>query len=78
MHDHGDLAIIGDPEQPDGLTFTNARGRPIGPAPPPPPAGPPPDPAGTYRPPTGEKLYTDRILWVAGSKPLFQHEPRAG
>jgi hypothetical protein len=76
MHHHGDLHIAGDPEQPDGLTFTNSRGRPIGPAPPPPP-GPLPDPAGRYRPPTGERLHTDRILWNPNSKPLFQDDTRA-
>jgi hypothetical protein len=62
-HHHGDLHITGNPEQPDGLTFTDRHGRPIGTSPPPPPTGPPPPPAGTYRPPTGERLHTDRILW---------------
>jgi hypothetical protein len=76
MHHSGDLLITGDPERPDGLTFTNARGRPVGPKPPPPPSGPPPDPTGTWRPPTGERLDLSQIYWHPAGTPFTGYQPR--
>jgi hypothetical protein len=78
MHHTGDLLISGTPERPDGLTFTNARGRPIGTRPPPPPNDPPPEPVGTYRPPTGERLHVDRVYWHAAGEPFTGYHQRAG
>jgi hypothetical protein len=49
--------VCGNADQPDGLTFTNARGDPITSAPNiTKPTGPPPAPAKRYIHPLGERL----------------------
>jgi hypothetical protein len=60
LHHRGLLGITGDPNVPDGVTFTNRHGRPIAQsgAKPIPPPGPPPPPIGSYRHPTGDRFDT--------------------
>jgi hypothetical protein len=56
-HHRGQLGITGNADDPDGLTFTDARGRVIDPATRPrKPTGPPPDPDQPYEHPLGERL----------------------
>ncbi len=57
MHHHGRLGITGNADHPDGLTFSDHRGRPLARARPPSPPNPPPTPPpGTWQHPTGETL----------------------
>jgi hypothetical protein len=73
-HHLGHFDISGDPQQPDGLTFTHANGAviPAGPRPQPPPADAPlPAPLMPYRHPLGERL---QHKWVHFNEPP---EPRA-
>jgi hypothetical protein len=58
LHHRGHLGIAGNADQPDGLTFTDRRGRIIDPSThPTKPTGPPPDPGKPYEHPIGERLY---------------------
>jgi hypothetical protein len=66
----GRLRIGGDPDQPDGLSFIDERGRPLRPASARRTNGPPADAAvdigltyGEFRGPTGERLQTWAINW---------------
>ena len=70
LHHAGRLGISGDPTTPDGLVFTDHRGRPIRGPSPLPPAGPPHEaavamglPAPRWEPPTGEHLDTKWVTW---------------
>ncbi len=55
LHHRGHLGVSGNADDPDGLTFTDARGRPLVPRTTPvPPSGPPP--TGNWAHPTGERL----------------------
>jgi len=57
LHHQGLLGITGNADHPDGLTFTDAHGRPIDPAAhPTKPTGPPPAPAQPYQHPLGERM----------------------
>jgi hypothetical protein len=57
LHHQAKLGISGNADHPDGLVFTDARGRLIDPATRPrKPTGPPPGPAKPYEHPTGERL----------------------
>ena len=44
LHHHGRIGITGDADQPDGVTFTDHRGRTLAPTAPPRPPGDPPAP----------------------------------
>ena len=55
LHHRGHLGIEGDADDPDGITFTDARGRPLAPAGTPVPSSQPP-PRGNWTHPTGEHL----------------------
>jgi hypothetical protein len=57
MIHRGQLVITGNADDPDGLTFTDHRGRPLTPARASPPTGPP-APVNPYRHPSGERLQT--------------------
>jgi len=73
-HHHGLLGITGDPLQPDGLTFTDHRGREITARPRAvPPTGPPPDPERPYVHPLGERLSTHDTAAALTDAP--QHAP---
>lgn len=62
MHHHGRLGITGDADSEHGLTFTDWKGRVIGPnGRPILPTGPPPEPGGEYIHPSGERL---NMKWV--------------
>ena len=58
MHHRGELGITGNADDPDGITFTNRHGRPIGTtgARPQPPGASPTTPTGVYQHPLGERL----------------------
>ena len=57
FHHKGLLGISGNADDPNGLTFTDAKGRVIDPAAhPTKPTGPPPKPATPYEHPLGERL----------------------
>src|SRR5918994_1219347 len=57
LHHLGKLAIAGNADLPDGVTFTDAGGRPLAEhARPRPPNGPPPKPDVAYQHPSGERL----------------------
>jgi hypothetical protein len=60
-HHRGEFHIHGDADDPDGLSFTDRRGRPITRPEPRPPDGPAP-PGHLYRHPLGERLDTSH-LW---------------
>ena len=66
LHHRGRLGISGNADDPDGVEFRNANGRPIPAtgARPIPPAGPPPPPTGTWSHPLGERL-DSRWLTIA-------------
>lgn len=73
LHHQGLLGIDGDPEKPDGITFTNQWGQPIRPSPPqPPPAGTPPADAARaaalphpqWEHPPGEHLDARYFAWA--------------
>jgi len=65
LHHRGQLGISGDADRPDGITFTDARGRPLAPSgTPTPPTGSPPN--GNWTHPTGERL-DDR--WIDFATP---------
>jgi hypothetical protein len=65
LHHRGGLGISGNADDPDGIVFTDARGRPLAPAgQPAQPTGPPP--TGSWTHPTGERL-DDR--WVDFARP---------
>ncbi len=68
MHHRGELGVVGNADDPDGITFTNRHGRVIGTtgAKPEPPGAPPPTPAGVYQHPLGERL---EQKWVYFSPP---------
>ncbi len=62
LHHRGHLGISGDADDPDGITFTDARGRPL------PPSGKPmpptePAPTGNWVHPTGERLDDDCVVF---------------
>jgi hypothetical protein len=64
LHHRGHLGITGNPDQPDGLVFTNQHGRPLVPTGrPTPPTGPPPPPEQPYHHPSGERLDTWSIYF---------------
>ena len=57
LHHQGKLGISGNADDPDGLVFTDARGRPLAACGSPKvPTGPPPQPARPYQHPLGERL----------------------
>ena len=58
LHHQGTLGIIGNADEPDGITFTFPNGDPISRsgARPKPPGAPPPQPNGTWQHPLGERL----------------------
>jgi hypothetical protein len=56
MHHRGKLGIEGDGDDPDGVLFTDDRGRPLPPCGRPVPPGDVPLPAGNWTPPSGEHL----------------------
>ncbi len=62
QHHRGQLGISGDADDPDGITFTDARGRPLPPSgkPMPPTASPP---TGNWVHPTGERLDDDCVVF---------------
>ncbi|HEX3393591.1 MAG TPA: HNH endonuclease signature motif containing protein [Acidimicrobiales bacterium] len=65
LHHRGGLGISGNAYEPDGIVFTDARGRPLAPAgQPTTPTGP--LPTGSWTHPTGERL-DDR--WVDFARP---------
>jgi len=65
LHHRGQLGIEGDADAPDGIAFTDARGRPLAPSgTPTPPTGP--LPTGNWVHPTGERL-DDR--WIDFATP---------
>jgi Domain of unknown function (DUF222)/HNH endonuclease len=69
MHHRGLLGISGDVDRPDGLVFTDARGRPLAGTPPtPPPANHRHHAPGRWAHPTGERLQS---LWISfnGARP---------
>ena len=73
-HHHGELGISGDPLTPDGLVFTDARGRIITGQPRSvPPAEPPPAPEEPYEHPLGERLSTRDVSAALPDPP--QHAP---
>src|SRR5918996_239376 len=59
----GLLTMEGDPTDPDGLVFTDNRGRQLTPAHPRPPGPGDPRPAGDWRHPPGERLNPYWISW---------------
>lgn len=70
IHHAGRLGIAGDPTTPDGLVFTDHRGRPIRGPSPVPPGGPSAEaaaalglPAPRWEPPLGEPLDPKWITW---------------
>ena len=70
LHHAGRLGMAGDPTTPDGLVFTDRRGRPIGGPSPRPPGAPPAQaaaafglPAPRWDPPLGEPLDERWITW---------------
>jgi hypothetical protein len=73
-HHHGLLRISGDPLEPDGLVFTDHRGRVLTSEPRTvPPSGPPPDPIQRYEHPLGERLSTRDTAAALSDPP--QHAP---
>jgi hypothetical protein len=71
---HGALSVSGDPCQPDGLVFTDHRGRIITGQPrAAPPSGPPPQPQHPYEHPLGERLSTRDVATALPDPP--QHAP---
>jgi len=62
LHHRGHLGIVGDADQPEGITFTDARGRPVAPAgvPVPPTA---PVPTGNWIHPTGERMDDECVVF---------------
>ena len=64
LHHQGRLGITGDADDPDGLTFTDARGDVIDPAArPTPPTRPPPRPKVPYEHPLGERMQHWSIMY---------------
>ncbi len=62
QHHRGELGIEGDADDPDGITFTDARGRPLAPAGTPiPPTGP--APTGNWVHPTGERMDDECVVF---------------
>jgi hypothetical protein len=59
----GLLTIEGDPSDPNGLVFTDNRGRQLTPAHPRPPGPGDPRPAGDWQHPPGERLNPYWISW---------------
>jgi len=62
QHHRGELGIEGDADDPDGITFTDARGRPLA------PAGTPiaptePAPRGNWVHPTGERMDDECVVF---------------
>lgn len=66
MHHRGELGITGNADEPDGVTFTDRRGRVIAGsgARPTPPGAPPPPPSGRYEHPLGERLDMHWLTFV--------------
>jgi hypothetical protein len=65
LHHRGELGIAGNADDPDGIRFSDGRGRPLAPCGrPAPPTEPPP--TGNWTHPTGERLY---LTWVQFRKP---------
>ena len=77
LHHRGLLGITGNADSPDGLTFADARGRPLVGAPPPlpPPPGAHQEVTGTWTHPTGERLQSK---WIHFNRREAAAEPRAG
>ena len=78
LHHQGHLGIEGDADRPDGLTFTDRRGRPLAGTPPPTPPNPAQriDITGHWHHPTGERLH---IHWIHfNTQPHTPAQPRAG
>jgi hypothetical protein len=62
LHHQHRLGVTGDADQPYGVTFTDARGRPLpGAGTPRTPTGPPPTPAHRYQHPLGERLHLHAV-----------------
>ena len=75
LHHKGLLGIAGNADDPNGLTFTDAKGRVIDPAAhPTKPTGPPPKPATPYEHPLGERLQKWAI-WFPDPPPKPPPEP---
>jgi hypothetical protein len=74
LHHKSGLGITGNADIDGGVTFTDAKGRPISPsgARPTPPSGPPPPPVGRFLHPTGERF--DTRWFEFGPSP--EYEPR--
>lgn len=75
-HHHHRLGITGNADHPNGLTITNQHGisvADVGPRPRP-PTGPPPKPAGTYRPPLGERLDMNYVDFAHPQRLAFRAE----
>jgi len=67
VHHRGELGISGNADDPDGIVFTNAQGRPIRPNQLiRPPTGPPPPPTSHYQHPIGERLH---LRWITFTPP---------
>ncbi len=62
LHHRGQLGISGDADEPHGITFTDARGRPLAPAGTPIPPTEPPR-TGNWVHPTGERLDDDCVVF---------------
>jgi len=68
------LGIIGDADEPDGLTFTDSRGRPLAPAGTPvPPTGP--VPTGNWTHPTGERMDDECVVFSDPPVPVADYPP---
>ena len=64
QHHLGELAITGNADHPDGLTFTDRNGNTIDPATrPTKPTGPPPRPRHPYRHPDGGRMQKDALFF---------------
>jgi len=72
-HHRGELGISGNADDPDGIVFTNAQGRPIRPNQLiRPPTGPPPPPTSHYQHPIGERLH---LRWITFTPPPGKRQP---
>ncbi len=62
LHHRGQLGISGDADEPDGINFTDSRGRPLAPSGTPiPPTEP--APTGDWTHPTGERLDDNCVVF---------------
>jgi len=74
LHHRGHLGITGDADKPDGITFTDARGRPLAPAGVPVlPTGP--VPTGNWTHPTGERMDDECVVFRDPPVPVAGYPP---